>query len=64
MIGYKSTEGKTPRDFNIDPTGKWLIVANQDSNTLVVFEINHETGDFISTSKITVETPVNICWLN
>ena len=39
FVAHQSTEGKTPRDFNIDPSGKWLIV-NQDSSTIAVFEIN------------------------
>ncbi|PKQ64842.1 hypothetical protein BZG02_03040 [Labilibaculum filiforme] len=64
VVAYQATEGKTPRDFTIDPSGKWLIVANQDSNKLVVFEINQETGELKSKSKITVETPVAICWFN
>lgn len=64
LVSCQLTEGKTPRDFNVDPTGKWLIAANQDSNTLVVFEIDQETGELRSTSKMTVKTPVNICWLN
>ena len=63
LVTCQSTEGRTPRDFNIDPSGKWLIVANQDSNTLVIFEIDQKTGKLRFTSKVTVETPVNICWL-
>ncbi len=63
LVSCQSTEGETPRDFNIDPTGKWLIAANQDSNTLVVFEINQETGTLSLSSTVSVETPVNICWL-
>ena len=31
-----STQGKTPRFFGLDPTGAWLIAANQDSNTCAV----------------------------
>ena len=31
------SKGKTPRNFGIDPTGRYLIAANQDSNSLVVF---------------------------
>jgi 6-phosphogluconolactonase len=31
--------GETPRDFAIDPSGKWLIVGNQDDSTLTVFKI-------------------------
>jgi 6-phosphogluconolactonase len=38
------TGGKTPRDFTIDPTGRWLIVANQDSNDLFVLSIDANSG--------------------
>lgn len=64
LLGIQSSEGETPRDFNIDPTGKYLIAANQDSNSLVVFEIDKKTGLLKKTSTFSVETPVNICWLN
>jgi len=30
---------KTPRDFGIDPTGKYLIVANQDSGNVIVLQV-------------------------
>src|SRR5258707_9082322 len=29
------TQGKTPRNFVIDPTGKYLLAANQDSDQIV-----------------------------
>jgi len=28
----------------IDPTGKWLLVANRDTNNIVVFKRNKQTG--------------------
>ena len=43
-LGWYPTMGRTPRDFAIDPTGRYLIVANQDSHSLVFFEINGEHG--------------------
>ncbi len=43
-IGYEPSGGKTPREINIDPTGQWLLVANQDSHNIVVFSINQKTG--------------------
>ena len=43
-VENESTLGKTPRNFGIDPTGKYLIAANQDSDTLAVFQINQSTG--------------------
>jgi 6-phosphogluconolactonase len=39
-----STRGKTPRNFGINPTGHYLIAANQDSNTLAVFRVDFQTG--------------------
>lgn len=41
---HQSTYGTIPRSFVIDPTGKYLIVANQTSNDLVIFSRNFETG--------------------
>ena len=38
------TNGKEPRDFNFDPSGKWLVCANQDSDSLVSFELDAQTG--------------------
>ena len=36
--------GHTPRNFNFDPTGKWLLAAHQDSGNITVFEVNHRGG--------------------
>jgi 6-phosphogluconolactonase len=33
-----------PRNFNIDPTGQWLIAAGQRSSTLAIFSIDPTTG--------------------
>ena len=43
-VGYQDSLGKTPRNFRIDPTGKFLLLANQNSNTLVLFAIDGSTG--------------------
>jgi 6-phosphogluconolactonase len=46
-----STQGGVPRNFGIDPTGKWLISANQDTDNLVVFAIDQKTGRLTSTGQ-------------
>jgi len=57
--GYQSTMGKTPRNFMIDPTGNFLLVANQNSNNIVVFKRNKSTGLLTATgSEIQVPRPV------
>jgi 6-phosphogluconolactonase len=43
-IGYESTSGKTPRNFTIDTNGQFLIVGNQTTGEIVVFERNLKTG--------------------
>ena len=44
LLGYQSTLGDHPRGFTIDPTGKYLLVANQISGNIVVFKRNIQTG--------------------
>lgn len=36
--------GKTPRNFNVDHSGQWMLVGNQDSNNLTVHAIDHDKG--------------------
>jgi 6-phosphogluconolactonase len=43
-VGWYDTRGRTPRDFAIDPTGRILVAANQDSHSLAVFLIDQQTG--------------------
>lgn len=43
--------GVTPRSFEIDPTGKYLLVANQRSQNVVVFAIDANTGRLSKTGK-------------
>lgn len=62
--GYQSTGGKVPRDFNIDPTGQWLLAANQETNTVVTFKINQITGMLEETGIVAeVATPVCLTFL-
>jgi len=51
--------GVMPRNFKIDPTGKYLLAANQISNNIVLFAIDSNTGRLSNTGKeIKVDTPV------
>jgi 6-phosphogluconolactonase len=43
-IGYTQTLGMEPRNFTLDPTGGYLLVANQDSNEIIIFKVNKTTG--------------------
>lgn len=46
-----SSGGKNPRDFTLDPSEKWVIAANQDSQNIVVFARDPETGKLTETGK-------------
>lgn len=46
-----STLGKGPRSFTIDPSGKFLLVAHQYTNDVVVFSIDKSTGKLTDTGK-------------
>jgi len=59
-IGRQSTLGLTPRDFEIDPSGRFLLVANQDTDTIVTFSIDQETG-MISETGYVAEVPTPVC---
>jgi 6-phosphogluconolactonase len=55
----QSVLGKTPRNFAIDPTGNFLLVANQNSGNVVIFRRNPETGLLTPTGKeIAIDKPV------
>jgi 6-phosphogluconolactonase len=51
QIQQISCGGKTPRYFAIDPSDRWLLVANQDSANIVVFARNPATGLLKPTSN-------------
>lgn len=44
LVGYEPTRGQHPRTFTLDPTGKFLIVANVNSGTATVFRRDEKTG--------------------
>jgi 6-phosphogluconolactonase len=44
-MGRSSCGGKTPRNFVLDPTERWMLVANQDSNVISIFARHRETGE-------------------
>jgi 6-phosphogluconolactonase len=43
-MDHSSTLGKTPRHFTLDPTGNFLLVANQDSSDISVFKVHPNSG--------------------
>jgi 6-phosphogluconolactonase len=64
LIQNEPTQGHTPRNFRIDPTGRWLFAANMDSASVVVFRIDPKTGRLTPAGKsFEVGSPVCIKFL-
>jgi len=63
-IASYPTGGRTPRDFTLDATGKWLLVAHQDSDTISIFNVNSYNGTLSFHKTVNdIESPVCLAWL-
>jgi 6-phosphogluconolactonase len=61
FAGTTPSGGNAPRYFGFDPTGAWLLAANQDSDNIVLFRIDPGTGKLTPTGQpLQVSKPVCI----
>jgi 6-phosphogluconolactonase len=60
LLDNVDTQGRTPRNFGIDPSGSFLLALNESSNNVVGFRIDSKTGRLSPTGQ-TVETPGPMC---
>ena len=64
FIASCPTQGSTPRDFTLDATGKWLLVAHQDSDTIAIFNVNSSKGTLSLFNTVeNIKSPVCLAWL-
>lgn len=64
LVGHQPVLGKTPRNFSFDPSGNFLLAANQRSDEIVVFAVNKSTGLLTDTgNRIAIGSPVCIKWV-
>ena len=59
-VGQVPTLGKTPRNFALDPTGAWLLAANQDSSDIAVFKVNGPTGQLVPSGELVKDAPLPV----
>lgn len=58
-VGKHSSGGVHPRNFTIDPTGQFLLVANRHSDNIVVLKRNQQTGQLTPTgTELSISQPV------
>lgn len=61
-VGHFHTRGETPRHFQFDNSGQYLIVANQDTDTIAVFNFNLSNGELkYSGNEYRVPSPNFVC---
>ncbi|MFB9056634.1 lactonase family protein [Mariniflexile ostreae] len=60
-IQNSSVHGDWPRNFTLDPTGTFMLVANQRSHNISVFKVDQKTGklSFLNTTHL----PSPVCLL-
>ncbi|HMK26641.1 MAG TPA: lactonase family protein [Chitinophagaceae bacterium] len=64
LLDHQNTLGLTPRNFNFDPTGKFLLAGNQNSNEIIIFKRDLKTGLLTDTGKrILIGKPVCLKWV-
>ena len=63
-VGYQAT-GPHPRNFNITPNGRYVLVACRDNDSIEIYERDRATGMLIDTGRrITQTRPVFVGWQN
>lgn len=55
-IAYDSVLGETPRFFTYSPDGQYILIANEDSDTIQLFKPDPQTG-LLTFTHITIPTP-------
>ncbi|MFY8107482.1 MAG: lactonase family protein, partial [Bacteroidia bacterium] len=60
LLQHQKTGGDHPRNFTLDPSGKFLLVANKNSNNVIVFKRDIKTG-LLSQTKNEIEVPNPSC---
>ncbi|MBV7477682.1 lactonase family protein [Pseudomonas sp. PDM31] len=60
----RAVEGDHPREFSLDPSGKFLLIANQKSNQIVVVERDAQSGLLGKTvQKLPMDAPSDLKFL-
>jgi 6-phosphogluconolactonase len=60
----RTVEGDHPREFSLDPSGKFVLIANQKSNQIVVVERDTQSGLLGKTvQKLPMDAPSDLKFL-
>ena len=62
LQGWTPSGGKSPRYMTLSPEGL-LVVANEQEDNIVEFEINRETGDLSAVNSVRTASPSSVAFL-
>jgi 6-phosphogluconolactonase len=64
LVGIQSQGISVPRNFNVDPTGRYVVVANQSGDNLLLFGVDPESGALQPTEEqVEIGSPVCVKFL-
>ncbi|MFN0126018.1 MAG: lactonase family protein [Verrucomicrobiales bacterium] len=63
VIQVQPIRGALPRNIALDPSGRWLLAAGADSNTVAVHAVDPHTGRLTYQTKGIINVPAPICIL-
>ncbi|MEM7791997.1 MAG: beta-propeller fold lactonase family protein, partial [Verrucomicrobiota bacterium] len=63
VVEVEPIRGSWPRNINMDASGRWLLAAGANSNTVSVFEIDPKTGELTFPRGGVYNIPEVICVL-
>lgn len=59
-VAHQGQDVNVPRNFGVDPTGKYVLVGSQESDRVVVFQVDLESGKLLPTGN-SVAVPIPVC---
>jgi 6-phosphogluconolactonase len=57
LLNRTSCGGKVPRHLTLDPSGRWLLVANQASDNIAVLGRDTWTGELAAGKSFPLSKP-------
>jgi 6-phosphogluconolactonase len=57
LLNRISCGGKVPRHLTLDPSGRWLLVANQASDNIAVLARDTQTGHLAAGKSVPLSKP-------
>ncbi|TAE22713.1 MAG: lactonase family protein [Cytophagales bacterium] len=60
LVGHQLVQGAKPRNFMVHPSGQFVLVANQDTDNIVVFRRDPQTGMLTDTGE-RAKVPSPVC---